>query len=433
MTDLTVRTTKRRLDLQALRAFAVVAVMLNHSWPGIAPGGFVGVDIFFVVSGYLITRHLVGEYTRDGRIRLGRFYARRARRLLPAATLVLVTAAIATLLVVPVAQWGAFFSQIAASALYSENWVLLAGQVGPAPDTAVRHFWSLSVEEQFYLVWPLLVLVGGALAARWHREVRRTLFVGAIAIVVLSFVGWIIVSAFNYQAAYFNTGTRAWEFAAGGALAVLPGLRARGRSADALFWTGSAALAASVAFLPDNPGAMSLLPVAGTLAVMVSCAEALPASARRIVGWRPVQATGDISYALYLWHWPVLLFAPYITGVPSPTWFMVLLVLFTVALSWATTHFVEDPVRRTPLDGDRWRPRRRAAAIAVIGGIVATLIVSSVAATADSRVPEGECRPDGSPASCVARGVRESERPAYPELSGSPRTVTAAAWSQWYT
>ncbi len=304
MTDLTVRTTKRRLDLQALRAFAVVAVMLNHSWPGLAPGGFLGVDIFFVVSGYLITRHLVGEYTRDGRIRLGRFYVRRARRLLPAATLVLVTVAIATLIVVPAAQWGAFFSQIAASALYVENWMLLATPVGPDPDTAVRHFWSLSVEEQFYLVWPLLVLAGGALAARGHREVRRTLFVGAVAIVVLSLAGWIIVSAFDYQAAYFNTGTRAWQFAAGGALALLPGLRARGRGADALFWTGSAALVASIALIPDNPGAFSLLPVAGTIAVMIACAETLPASARRIIGWRVVQGTGDISYALYLWHWP---------------------------------------------------------------------------------------------------------------------------------
>lgn len=433
MTDLTVNTTNRRLDLQALRALAVVAVMLNHSWPGLAPGGFFGVDIFFVVSGYLITRHLVGEYTRDGRIRLGRFYARRARRLLPAATLVLVTVAIATLLVVPVAQWGPFFTQIAASALYSENWVLLASHVGPDPDTAVRHFWSLSVEEQFYLVWPLLVIAGGALAVRSRREVRLTLFVGAAAIVVVSLVAWIVVSAFSYQAAYFNTGTRAWEFAAGGALALLPGLRARGRWADALFWAGLSVVVASIALIPDNPGALSVLPVAGTIAIMVACAEALPASARRIVGWRSVQVTGDISYALYLWHWPVLLFAPYVTGAPSPTWLMVLLLAFTVALSWATTHFVEDPVRRTPLEGERWRPRRRIAAVTVVGGIIVTLVLSGIAATADPRMPTGECGRGGGAPACVARGVRGADAPPTMERTVSTRTLTAAAWSQWYT
>ena len=128
MPDLVVGSTKRRLDLQALRALAVIAVVLNHSWPGLAPGGYLGVDIFFVVSGYLITRHLAGEYVREKRIRLGRFYLRRARRLLPAATVVLVAVSIVTLIVVPVQQWEAFFREILASTFYVQNWALVAAR-----------------------------------------------------------------------------------------------------------------------------------------------------------------------------------------------------------------------------------------------------------------------------------------------------------------
>ena len=405
MADLVVGSTKRRLDLQALRALAVVAVVVNHSWPGLAPGGYLGVDIFFVVSGYLITRHLVGEHTREGRIRLGRFYLRRARRLLPAATVVLVAISLLTLAVVPQRQWGAFFTQIGASALYVQNWVLLTPVTGPMPDTAVRHFWSLSVEEQFYLAWPLLVIAGAALAARLRRPTRPVLFVGASILVVASLAYWIAASAADYQLAYFSTFSRAWEFAAGGALALLPGLAVRGRRADVLFWAGLAALVASIVGFANNPGAWAIIPIAATIAIIVSSNEALPASARWIVGWRPVQFTGDISYALYLWHWPVLLFAPYITGVPSETWFMLLLLAFAVVLSWATTHFVENPIRRTPLDGRQFRPQRRFASAAVGAGLLLTLGVSAVGSWADS--------PKDAPAvACLERGVFREPAPA---------------------
>ena len=379
MADLVVDSSKRRLDLQALRALAVVAVVVYHSWPGLVPAGYLGVDIFFVVSGYLITRHLVGERVRTGRIRLGRFYLRRARRLLPAATVVLAVTALMTVLVVPTYQWRAYFEQIVGSALYVQNWVVLATTDRVPFDTAVLHFWSLSVEEQFYLVWPLLVIGGAALAVRLRKPPRAVLIAGASAIVAASLALWIVTSAQDYDLAYFSTASRAWEFAAGGVLALLPALKVTGARADALFWAGLAALVASILIIHGNPGALTIIPIAATIAIIVACNDGLPRTARALVSWRPIQWTGDISYALYLWHWPVLVFAPFITGVPSETWFMVLLLGFAVVLSWATTHFIENPVRRTPLEGEQFRSRRRVQGLAVSLGLVTTLVVAGSA------------------------------------------------------
>lgn len=382
MTDAIVGT-KKRLDLQALRALAVIAVVLNHSWPGLAPGGYLGVDIFFVVSGYLITQQLVREHRREGSIKLGRFYLRRARRLLPAATIVLVAVSFLTLAFVSERKWEPFFQQIGGSVLYIQNWVLLLPGHGIDVDTPVRHFWSLSVEEQFYLVWPLLIIAGAALAARLSRPPRVVLIAGASVIIAASLAYWVAASAADYQLAYFSTFSRAWEFAAGGVIALLPALRIRGRWADAAFWAGLVAVVISIALFVDNPGAWSVLPVAGTLAMIVASNEAVPRSVAWLVGWRPVQFTGDISYALYLWHWPILLFAPYITGVPSETWFMVILLGFGVALSWATTRFVETPVRLTPLEGNRYRPRRQMVTAAVGTGLLLTVTISAAGSWID--------------------------------------------------
>ena len=369
-----------RPELQALRALAVVAVVLNHSWPGIAPGGYVGVDIFFVVSGFLITRQLVRERERTGRIALGRFYVRRARRLLPAATLVLFTVAVMTFLVVPKREWQAWFSQLAASALYVQNWAMATATTEP---TALMHFWSLSVEEQFYLVWPLLVIAGAAAAVALQRSLRVVLVTIVLLVVGASFTHWMVVTAADYELGYFSTLSRAWEFAAGGLLALLPGrlpLGQRGRAV--LFWVGVVVVVvAVVAFDPGYSHALVALPVAGAAAIIVASNHGVPRSARALVESAPVQGLGGISYALYLWHWPVLIFAPLITGVPSESWFMVLLLAFAVALSWVTTRFVENPVRRVPLSGGRPATRVLIGATVVVG-LVATVGLAEIGSAA---------------------------------------------------
>src|SRR5262245_21315525 len=154
-----------RTDIQALRAVAVLAVVLNHLWPARLSGGYVGVDVFFVISGFLITSHLGKEIAESGRVRLGRFYARRIRRLLPATFLVLAFCLVTAYFLLPYPRWAATAEHVVASAVYGENWLLSSESVNymaaDAAPSLVQHYWSLSVEEQFYLVWPLLLVLLG--------------------------------------------------------------------------------------------------------------------------------------------------------------------------------------------------------------------------------------------------------------------------------
>lgn len=371
-----------RPELQALRAVAIAAVVIEHSWPGAAPGGYVGVDVFFVVSGFLITSQLMREHAATGLIRLRRFYLRRARRLLPSAAIVLVATAGMTFLVVPWREWREYFTEIGASALYVQNWAILAG---PDATTAVRHFWSLSVEEQFYFVWPLMLIAAIALAVAVRRP--RALVVGVVlgVIAAASLAYSIVMTGLDYQVAYFSTFARVWEFAIGGLVALLP-LRIPGRWADVALWLGLAAIAGAIFGIRDAtafPGVLALLPVLGTVAIIVASHEGVPGSARALVNLRPVQWLGAISYALYLWHWPVLLFAPLAIGVPSPTWFMVILLSGAVVLAWATTRFVENPVRRIPLVDPGFRVPRRLIAAGVAGGLLLTVGLSTAGAAAE--------------------------------------------------
>ena len=221
-----------RREIQGLRAVAVLLVVLFHLWPGRVPGGYIGVDVFFVISGFLITSLLLRELDRSGSVSLGQFWARRLRRLLPASYLVLAVSAVGTLLFVPRLVWEQFFGEILGAGLYVENWVLavnsvdyLAAENSPSP---AQHYWTLSAEEQFYLVWPLLVLLGIWLARRATRRSgvpavpRRAVFVVLAVGVVASLAYSLWVSATNPAWAYFVTPARAWEFGAGALLAFAP-------------------------------------------------------------------------------------------------------------------------------------------------------------------------------------------------------------------
>src|SRR4051812_16225328 len=267
-----------RPEIQGLRAVAVALVLVFHLWPDAVPGGYVGVDVFFVISGFLITSHLLREAEVSGKVRLAAFWARRARRLLPASLLVLAVSAAATAAVVPISRWDQFFGEIRASALYVQNLHLAGAAVDSlaanAPPSPVRHFWSLSTEEQFYAVWPLLVATAVALAGRGASPRRRRRAVALVlgAVVVAGLAWGIHVTATDPAAASFVTPARAWEFAAGGLLAVLAPVSARGDAwRAALGWTGAAAIGAA-AFLYNSgtpfPGVAALLPVAGALAVL---------------------------------------------------------------------------------------------------------------------------------------------------------------------
>ncbi|WP_456795941.1 acyltransferase family protein [Curtobacterium sp. PvP017] len=346
-----------RIEIQALRAAAVLSVVLYHLWPNRLPGGFVGVDVFFAISGFLITGHLLSEVARTGRIAVGTFWARRVRRLLPASLLVLLATAVAVLLVVPRTYWTQFSHAILGSTLYAENWVLASQAVDYlAADntvTPVQHFWSLGVEEQFYLVWPVLLLLT-VLVARRHAHrgvvvVLSVLFAGSLALSVYT-------TATNPSLAYFGTHIRVWEFAAGGLVAaVQPGvLRVDVRVRAALSWLGWAGIAATLLLFTGEtpfPSATALLPVLATLAVIVAGAPA--AGDERIdrwtptgfMGFGPVQVLGDLSYSLYLWHWPLIVIVPFATGRPLGFVDKVVILVAGVLLAALTKRFVEDTTR----------------------------------------------------------------------------------------
>jgi peptidoglycan/LPS O-acetylase OafA/YrhL len=210
-------------EIQGLRAIAVMAVLVFHVWPDVLPGGYIGVDVFFVISGYLITGLLLREVERSGRISLVNFYRRRIRRLLPAAALVIIVSCM-TVGMLPIVQWTDTAKEALASTFYLQNWWLAYQAVDYlAEDSApgiLRHYWSLSVEEQYYIFWPLLYIFVAA-SSHWARHhPRRTFAIMAIGIGVPSLLYSIYLTNQEPSSAYFVTTTRAWELAIGSGLAV---------------------------------------------------------------------------------------------------------------------------------------------------------------------------------------------------------------------
>jgi peptidoglycan/LPS O-acetylase OafA/YrhL len=363
-----------RPDIQGLRALAVGLVLIYHLWPDRLPGGFVGVDVFFVISGFLIGGHLLAELEATGRLRLGRFWARRARRLLPASLLVLVAVTAATLLLAPLSTRSDVLAQVVGSTLYVQNWVLADQSVdylaiGNAP-TPVQHYWSLAVEEQLYVALPL-VLLAVLFVTRGRR--RLTAPVVALAVLCAASLVWSVASTQSDPGvAYFSTLTRTWEFLAGTLLAAVVRQPGRPSVRSVAGGVGLAAVVAS-AFVLDGgslfPGWVALVPVAGTVLVIAARDRGPLALAS---SWRPVTWLGDVSYAVYLWHWPLLVLLPYVTDEPLTTAHKLMVLVATLVLSAASTYLVEQPVRMSPL----LRTGRRGR------GVLVGLAVTSVAVAA---------------------------------------------------
>jgi peptidoglycan/LPS O-acetylase OafA/YrhL len=367
-----------RVEIQALRAIAVSLVILYHVVPLRMPGGFVGVDVFFVVSGFLISGHLLREVERTGRIGLRDFWARRARRLLPAALLVLVASAVGTFAFAPQTQWQPFLREIGGAALYVENWLLAGDAVDylAAENMAspAQHYWSLSTEEQFYVLWPLLVLGAVWLSARLGAR-RRVVLAGVLAAVTAASFGYSLwATTHDAPSAYFATPARAWEFGLGAllALATTQALAGRDKLRSVVSWAGFGAIAYS-AFtftgVTPFPGTAALLPVLGTVAVIWAGAPAGEWSPTRVADFGPVRLLSDLSYSAYLWHWPLVVLLPMALGHPLGTTSKVGIVVATLAAAWLTKVLVEDPVRTHSFLA-RARSRRTYAATAIGMGVV---------------------------------------------------------------
>ncbi|MCH8571316.1 acyltransferase [Nesterenkonia sp. AY15] len=388
-------------EIQGLRALAVLVVILYHFWPDRLTGGYVGVDVFFVISGYLITAHLFKEAVKTGGVRLGQFWARRIRRLLPLSLLVLLLTAISAVLILPSTAWQATLRQIIASTLYVQNWILAADAVeyskADERATAVQHFWTLSVEEQFYVLWPvLLALTLVFLAFRQRRsgspalEQRqiRAAFLWVVGLLgAISLLFSIYYTAVAPAEAYFVTPTRIWEFTLGAIAALVLGSRQfTGRWGNLLGWVGFLMILGSAIFYTDAtpfPGWTALVPTLGTVLVL-ACGGREPGTG---VHWwlslRPATAIGDWSYAIYLWHWPVVIFSPYISDAARFWYVKALLILGIIGLSALSTRFFESPIRRAKILLPTWRTMVAAGAGMVLVIVSGTLAVSTMQASSE--------------------------------------------------
>lgn len=347
----------QRLDIQGLRMVAVLTVFANHLW-GWPSGGFVGVDVFFVISGFLITGNLLRDAEKHGSVPFGKFYWNRVRRIVPAAAVVLIlTVAAAFLLFLPFRAREVGVDAIWAF-VFMSNWWFSYQQTDyfrAAADTVspLQHYWSLSIEEQFYFVWPALIFVISVWVLRksWTHQRRMQLAAATMGVVVALSLGWALYqTATDASAAYFNTFSRVWELGVGALLATAVGLLARIPSEVRpwLSWAGLGLIAASLALISDGgagfPAPWALLPVVGAALVIAAGVgeepEYQPFLRNPVSGY-----IGDISYSLYLVHWPVIVFAG--TVMDGGLYYSITVLCIAFGLAVASYHGVENTLRKS--------------------------------------------------------------------------------------
>ncbi len=346
---------QRREDIEGLRAIAVAAVLLFHAGvPGL-DGGYVGVDVFFVLSGFLITSLLISERASEGRISLASFYARRIRRLLPVSTLVAVLTLAASYIWLEPVRVRTLTSDMIATAGFASNLLFayrgadyLQSSLPPSP---LQHYWSLAVEEQFYVVWPILiaaVCLGATQRSRF--TIRMRVGVTSAVIAVVSFVACMILMNQSQPWAFFSPHTRAFELAIGALLAALPAVASQKAKwvAAVLSWCGLAGIVLSVATFTETtkfPGPWALVPVISTFFVLAG-GQATHWAPISFLRYAPFQWLGSRSYSAYLWHWPILIIAEPALGRKLSVVDGLLCTAIGLALSEFSYRYVENPVRR---------------------------------------------------------------------------------------
>ncbi|KQM17641.1 hypothetical protein ASF83_00465 [Plantibacter sp. Leaf171] len=411
-----------RVDVQMLRVIAVGLVILDHAallqrLPGSPRGGFIGVDIFFVISGFLITSHLVNERLATGKISFRKFYQRRARRILPMAVVVVVVVLMASY----VLFWTSQANQYALDGLWSLLFVSNIAFAVTGTDyfassapSIFQHFWSLSVEEQFYIVWPFVILLGGVLAAKVRRP-RLAIGLTAAAVGLLSLAWACFETNVAPTAAYFSTASRAFEFAGGAVLAIgaVSLTRVPHKVRIVMAGLGLVGLVVSVWVIdPESafPGPAAILPMLSTLLVIAAGTGQDGGLRIPLLTSRPISYLGGISYSLYLWHWPVIVIAR--STIPSKAVAIAVALVLTLGLSALSYRFVEQAVLQSSWlqRGSRSTPRRpwvlRSTAMLAVGVLASAVLVggASIATRAAVQPPtEAFERPADEPAAVAVR------------------------------
>ncbi len=365
---------KQRDYISGLRALAILPVMAYHAWPELLPGGFVGVSVFFVISGFLIT-YLIADDLSRGQFRFQRFYARRVRRLLPAATVVFLSTFVsAALILAPDAFRGFGHSLVAADLLHANQYFgKTAGYFdAPSHEKPLLHFWSLSIEEQFYLIWPW-VLAGMVLRVRWRWGLVALILV---LLTSLGFAEWLTRT--TPDRAFYSLGARIWELMTGAILAlVVDQVRLGEKSAEWLSGAGLAAIVFSCFWLGPSiafPGVSALPACLGTAAVLMAGFHHSTWTSRALSAGFLVYI-GLISYSLYLWHWPILSLARYYLERPLLPFEAALLVISGAGLAMLSWRFVEQPFRvvdgrfRTTDGKTLWVGLLSILGVAILGGM----------------------------------------------------------------
>jgi peptidoglycan/LPS O-acetylase OafA/YrhL len=410
-----------RPHLDGIRAIAVLAVVLYHAHVPGFPGGFVGVDVFFVISGYLITGLLQREFERTSDISIMRFVERRIRRLAPALFVVLLATLLAGLVwLSPIGgeQQGLAKSAIATVLLSANHyfWLHTGGYFdAPTESYPLLHTWTLSVEEQFYLVWPWLILAFGAWARlRGLTSLRASLHL-LLVVFASSLAACVWFTNEHQQATFFLMPFRAWEFAAGGAVFELLRLkRPRPFASESIAILGLTAVLASVFVLSNAmafPGWIAMLPVLGSAALIYGSEANPQGSVARLLSLRPMVTVGLISYSLYLWHWPVLTIARIALIGDLSVGRSLVLCLASTVLAWLTYRYIEQPIRTRRLPLMASQPRTFVAGATMMSVLVLTALgiglwakviwtrqpgnAAIAARFAAIRKPEWDCQPTG--------------------------------------
>lgn len=349
-----------RPDIDGLRAVAVLLVIAFHAFPKGLRSGFIGVDVFFVISGYLITGIIVERLGRDT-FSFREFYARRIRRIFPALITVLLATAAMGCLILPPDQLKQLFKHVLAGAFFASNFILM-GESGyfdaAAEEKPLLHLWSLGVEEQFYLAWPLLLVVA------WRLKIRPAWLAaagGAASFLYGMYQGVVLLDT---SSAFYLPHARFWEMMAGAWLACNAGGAGKPSAgmANLRAWTGSALLAGGAVFISADSletGAWALLPTLGTALLIAAGPDAW--LNRRVLANPVLVGIGLISYPLYLWHWPLLTMARLSLNEPAPWWLLLAAVALSFALAWLTYRCIETRLR--------WRPRATAGLAAATFGL----------------------------------------------------------------
>lgn len=383
-----------RTDIQGLRAIAVALVVLYHAGVPALGGGYVGVDVFFVISGYLITSHLASSLTDTGRIGLRSFYARRIRRILPVSVFVLVVTLGASFVVLPILQMDLVVSEALATALYIPN-VMFALRstdylADPSP-SPYQQYWSLGVEEQFYLVWPVALLL-----VWWVARRRRALLLPLVGVVVAgSFVVCLIMMGRSQSYAFFLLPSRAWELGVGGLVALgtarwsaevragrwRPSSPLTDRALVAGGWLGLLLVVVTAMTYSEStwfPGYAAAVPVLGT-ALVIGCGIAAPrAGPTSALSVGPAQHLGRLSYSVYLWHWPLLILGAAAVERELSLGGRLALVACAIPLSILSYRYIEQPFRTSRRLANRPGMTIAVALTSTFTLVVAILMASTV-------------------------------------------------------